>query len=216
LRDWVTNVETTHYCLGSVVGPHPFPRIVADLQSVIGEETLAAFVEREGALPDMLIACVGGGSNSLGLFAPFVGKGPRLVGVEAGGVGTGPGEHGSSLCLGDVGVLHGAKSYLLQDEVGQVMETSSISAGLDYPGVGPEHSFLKERGLAAYTSVGDDEALAAAHFLSRTEGIIPALESAHAVAYAMKIAPVMRPDEAIVVCLSGRGDKDLETIRGSL
>jgi tryptophan synthase beta chain len=214
LRDWVTNVETTHYCLGSVVGPHPFPMIVRELQSVIGDETAAACAEREGGMPDMLVACVGGGSNSLGLFSAFIGKGPDLVGVEAGGVGAGPGEHGSSLGLGEVGVLHGAKSYLLQDEVGQVTETHSISAGLDYPGVGPEHSFLKESGLARYVSVSDTEALAAARFLCRTEGILPALESAHAIAFVMEAAPRMRADEVIVICLSGRGDKDVDTLRG--
>ena len=214
LRDWVTNVRTTHYCLGSVVGPHPFPRIVRDLQSVIGTEARGQCMEREGRLPDMLVACVGGGSNSLGLFSAFIGEGPLLVGVEAGGVGAGPGEHGSSLCLGDVGVLHGAMSYLLQDEVGQVTETHSVSAGLDYPGVGPEHSYLKESGLATYTSVNDAEALDAACFLARTEGIIPALESAHALAHVMKVAPTMDPEEVIVVCLSGRGDKDIDTLKG--
>jgi tryptophan synthase beta chain len=213
LRDWVTNVESTHYCLGSVVGPHPFPRIVRDMQSVIGEETLGSCMELLGRMPDMLIACVGGGSNSMGLFSTFVGKGPVLVGVEAGGAGESAGEHCRSLGLGDVGVLHGSKSYLLQDANGQVNETHSVSAGLDYPGVGPEHSYLKDNGLARYESVSDDEALRAALFLSKTEGIIPALESAHAIAYAMRAAPAMSREEAIVVCLSGRGDKDLDTIR---
>ena len=189
LRDWVTNVRTTHYCLGSVVGPRPFPAMVREFQSVIGFETRAECMRREGRLPDAVIACVGGGSNSIGMFSPFIGQGPRLVGVEAGGSGAGPGEHGSSLCLGEVGVLHGAMSYLLQDEHGQVLETHSVSAGLDYPGVGPEHSYLKETGLATYTSVSDTDALEAARFLSKTEGIIPALESAHAVAYAMEAAP---------------------------
>ncbi|MHB8896931.1 MAG: tryptophan synthase subunit beta [Candidatus Geothermincolia bacterium] len=212
LRDWVTNVRTTHYCLGSVVGPHPFPMMVRTFQSVIGDETLAACVSREGRLPDAVVACVGGGSNSIGMFAPFVGRGPRLVGVEAGGRGSGPGEHGSTLCLGDVGVLHGAKSYLLQDENGQIVETHSISAGLDYPGVGPEHSYLKAAGLAEYTAVSDAEALEAARFLSRLEGIIPALESAHAIAHVMKLAPDMDTDRFLVACLSGRGDKDLETL----
>jgi tryptophan synthase beta chain len=159
-----------------------------------------------------VVACVGGGSNSIGIFAPFIGKGPGLVGVEAGGRGNGPGEHGSSLCLGDVGVLHGAMSYMLQDENGQVLETHSVSAGLDYPGVGPEHSYLKDNGLATYTAVGDAQALEAAGFLSRMEGIIPALESAHALAYAMEAARDMACDELMVVCLSGRGDKDMEAL----
>jgi len=212
LRDWVTNVRTTHYCLGSVVGPHPFPAMVREFQSVIGFETRAECMRREGRLPDVVIACVGGGSNSIGMFSPFIGQGPRLVGVEAGGSGAGPGEHGSSLCLGEVGVLHGAMSYLLQDEHGQVLETHSVSAGLDYPGVGPEHSYLKETGLATYTSVSDTDALEAARFLSKTEGIIPALESAHAVAYAMEAAPEMDREDIMVVCLSGRGDKDMDAL----
>lgn len=214
LRDWVANVRTTHYCLGSCVGPHPFPRMVRHFQSVIGQETMKECVEREGGMPDMLVACVGGGSNSIGMFSPFVGRGPRLVGVEAGGRGKAPGEHGGSLCLGDVGVLHGAMSFLLQDSDGQIIETHSVAAGLDYPGVGPEHSYLKETGLATYTTASDSEALEASDFLARTEGIIPALESAHAVAYAMKAAPSMRSDGFLVVCLSGRGDKDLATMGG--
>ena len=212
-RDWVTNLERTHYCIGSVVGPHPFPMMVREFQSVIGRETIKQCLDEEGRLPDMIVACVGGGSNSIGIFSPFIGAGPLLVGVEAGGQGRGRGQHGSSLTLGEVGVLHGAKSYLLQDEHGQVTETHSVSAGLDYPGVGPEHSYLKETGLATYTTVSDSEALDAARFLSRTEGILPALESAHAVAYAMKEAPRMGNDEFIVVCLSGRGDKDIDTMR---
>ncbi len=212
LRDWVENVRTTHYCLGSVVGPHPFPEMVRTFQSVIGEETRRQCAARLGRDPDAIVACVGGGSNSLGMFAPFIGRGPKLVGVEAGGRGSSPGQHGSSLCLGQVGVLHGAKSYLLQDRYGQVLDTHSVSAGLDYPGVGPEHSFLKETGLAEYTSVGDAEALEAARFLSRTEGIIPALESAHALAFALRAAKLMEPEEVMVVCLSGRGDKDMETL----
>ncbi|PKQ28697.1 MAG: tryptophan synthase subunit beta [Candidatus Anoxymicrobium japonicum] len=212
LRDWVTNVRTTYYCLGSVVGPHPYPKMVRVFQSVIGQETLEQCMEREGRRPDLIVACVGGGSNSLGMFAPFISQGPRLVGVEAGGRGTGRGEHGRTLCMGDVGVLHGAKSYLLQDENGQVLETHSVSAGLDYPGVGPEHSYLKEKGLAEYTAVEDGEVLDAARFLSRIEGIIPALESAHAVAYAIEAAKTMDSDEFLVVCLSGRGDKDLEEL----
>lgn len=213
LRDWVSNVRNTHYCIGSVVGPYPFPMMVKQFQKVIGEETLEQVKDAEGGLPDMIVACVGGGSNSMGIFAPFVGRGLKLVGVEAGGRGEGLGEHGSTLCLGDVGVLHGAMSYLLQDGEGQISETHSISAGLDYPGVGPEHSYLKDNGLAVYTSVSDSEALEAAKYLSATEGIIPALESSHALAYAMAAAPDMKKDEVIVICLSGRGDKDLGIIR---
>jgi tryptophan synthase beta chain len=215
-RDWVTNLENTHYCIGSVVGPHPFPLMVREFQSVIGAETMRQCSEREGRMPDMLVACVGGGSNSIGLFSPFIGAGPMLVGVEAGGIGYGAGQHGSTLGRGEVGVLHGTKSYLLQDEDGQVCETHSVSAGLDYPGVGPEHSFLKESGLATYTAASDGAALEAARFLAETEGIIPALESSHAVAYAMKAAKAMDRDQFIVVCLSGRGDKDLEIIRREL
>ena len=213
LRDWVTNVRTTHYCMGSVVGPHPFPAMVSEFQGVIGAETLEQVVAAEGRLPGQVVACVGGGSNSIGIFRPFIGRGPELVGVEAGGRGDGPGEHGSTLCRGEVGVLHGAKSYLLQDDNGQVTETHSISAGLDYPGVGPEHSYLKESGLATYTEVSDGDAVAAARFLARAEGIVPALESAHAIAYAMEAAPGMDADDYIVVCLSGRGDKDIDIIR---
>lgn len=214
-RDWVTNVRTTHYCIGSVVGPHPFPMMVRRFQSVIGAETVEQVVEAEERLPDMVVACVGGGSNSMGIFAPFIGKGPALVGVEAGGVGDGAGQHSSTLGLGEVGVLHGAMSYLLQDDSGQVVETHSVSAGLDYPGVGPEHAYLKEKGLASYTRVSDGEALEAARFLSVTEGILPALESAHAIAHAMKEAPAMGGDKFMVICLSGRGDKDLSIMRGN-
>ncbi|MBN1290114.1 MAG: tryptophan synthase subunit beta [Actinobacteria bacterium] len=213
LRDWVANVNSTHYCIGSVVGPYPFPGMVGKFQEVIGVETADQVTAAEGRLPDMIVACVGGGSNSMGIFSAFAGKGPKLVGVEAGGTGDGPGEHGSTLCLGEVGVLHGAMSYLLQDEAGQIAETHSVSAGLDYPGVGPEHSYLKEHGLAEYTSVRDTEALEAAKFLSAREGIIPALESSHAVAYAMDKAPEMGKEACIVICLSGRGDKDLDIIR---
>ncbi len=209
LRDWVATCDYTHYCMGSVVGPHPFPAIVRDLQSVIGREARRQHLERAGRLPDCLVACVGGGSNSMGLFHPFLDDAVRMVGVEAGGLGPEPGRHGSTLCLGSVGVLHGARSYLLQDPDGQIMETHSVSAGLDYPGVGPEHSFLKESGRAEYVSVGDEETLRAAVFLCRTEGILPALESAHAVAYALRLAEEMSPGESLVVCLSGRGDKDV-------
>lgn len=212
LRDWVATSDYTHYCLGSVVGPHPFPTLVRDLQSVIGREAREQHLERTGRLPDFLVACVGGGSNSIGLFHPFLDTGARMVGVEAGGTGDGPGQHGSTLGLGSVGVLHGAKSYLLQDEEGQVLETHSISAGLDYPGVGPEHAFLKESGRVDYTRVSDEEALAAVDLLCRTEGILPALESAHAVAYAARLARELSPGSSIIVCLSGRGDKDVSTL----
>lgn len=212
LRDWVATADHTHYCLGSVVGPHPFPSLVRDLQSVIGRETRGQHLQRTGRLPDCLVACVGGGSNSIGLFHPFLDTGVRMVGVEAGGRGEGPGEHGSTLCLGSVGVLHGARSYLLQDEQGLVLETHSISAGLDYPGVGPEHAYLKESGRVEYVMVDDNEALAAVDLLCRTEGILPALESAHAVAYAARLAAAMPPGNSVVVCLSGRGDKDVSTL----
>jgi len=212
LRDWVSTCDYTHYCLGSVVGPHPFPMMVRDFQSVIGREARQQHLERTGRLPDCLVACVGGGSNSLGLFHPFIPDGVRMVGVEAGGTGHEPGKHGSSLCLGSLGVLHGARSYLLQDEEGQILETHSISAGLDYPGVGPEHAFLKEQGLAEYTNVSDAEALAATEALCRTEGILPALESAHAVAYALRLARELPRESSILVCLSGRGDKDVSTL----
>lgn len=215
-RDWVTNLEGTHYCIGSVVGPHPFPSMVREFQSVIGAEAMFQCLARERRLPDMLVACVGGGSNSMGLFSAFIGKGPLLVGVEAGGTGGEPGLHGSTLGAGEVGVLHGAMSYLLQDSDGQVSPTHSVSAGLDYPGVGPEHAYLKERGLASYVSVSDSEALEAARLLSVTEGIIPALESAHALAHVTKAIGEMAADGYVVVCLSGRGDKDLDTIRKEL
>jgi tryptophan synthase beta chain len=186
--------------------------MVRDLQSVIGREAREQHLERVGRLPDCLVACVGGGSNSLVLFHPFSPDGVRMVGVEAGGAGPEPGKHGSSLCLGSLGVLHGARSYLLQDEEGQILETHSISAGLDYPGVGPEHAFLKEQGLAEYTNVSDAEALAATEALCRTEGILPALESAHAVAYALRLARELPRESSILVCLSGRGDKDVSTL----
>lgn len=213
LRDWVATVDFTHYCIGSVVGPHPYPTMVRDFQSVIGREARAQVLERTGRLPDVLVACVGGGSNSIGLFHPFLDDDVRMVGVEAGGVGDGPGEHGSTLCLGSPGILHGALSYLLQDDDGQVQETHSVSAGLDYPGVGPEHSHLKDAGRVEYTRVGDEEALQAAALLCRTEGILPALESAHAVAYALRLARRLPRESVILVCLSGRGDKDVDTLR---
>ncbi|MDY6795231.1 MAG: tryptophan synthase subunit beta [Actinomycetota bacterium] len=212
LRDWVATSDYTHYCIGSVVGPHPFPMMVRDFQSVIGQEAREQALERIGRLPDCLVACVGGGSNSIGLFHPFIEDGVRLVGVEAGGRGPEPGNHGSSLCLGSEGVLHGARSYLLQDDDGQVLETHSISAGLDYPGVGPEHAFLKRSGRASYLRVSDEEALEATRVLCETEGILPALESAHAVAQAMKLAREMPAEDTLVVCLSGRGDKDVDTL----
>ncbi len=214
MRDWVATVEETHYCIGSVVGPYPFPELVRDFQSVIGREVREQFKEREGRLPDILLACVGGGSNSMGLFYPFLqDRDVRLVGVEAGGRGAAPGEHSATLCRGRAGVVHGARSYLLQDGDGQVNSTHSVSAGLDYPGVGPEHSYLKESGRAEYCAVSDSEALEAVKLLCRTEGIIPALESAHAVARAVSMAPEMSPEAALVVCLSGRGDKDVNILQ---
>jgi len=214
MRDWVATVEETHYCIGSVVGPHPFPAMVRDFQSVIGREVRLQFKEREGRLPDILAACVGGGSNSMGLFYPFLAdRDVRLVGVEAGGRGSAAGEHSATLCRGRAGVVHGARSYLLQDTDGQVNSTHSVSAGLDYPGVGPEHSHLKESGRAEYCAVSDAEALDALKLLCRTEGIIPALESAHAVATAVSMAQELSPEAALVVCLSGRGDKDVDILQ---
>jgi tryptophan synthase beta chain len=213
MRDWVTNVADTYYLIGSAVGPHPYPAIVRDLQSVIGREAKAQLFEKEGRLPDYAVACVGGGSNAIGLFNDFIDEpSVRLIGVEAAGRGIETGEHAATLKAGRPGVLHGSYSYLLQDEAGQVIETHSISAGLDYPGVGPEHAYLKQSGRAAYEAVTDDEALAAFQLLCRIEGIIPALESSHAIAYVEKLAPRLRPDELVLVCLSGRGDKDLETV----
>jgi tryptophan synthase beta chain len=213
LRDWASELETTHYLLGSVVGPHPYPTMVRDFQEVIGNETREQFLSRFGSLPDMAIACVGGGSNAIGMFHPFVhDSSVRLVGVEAGGRGTGTNEHGATLCRGTPGVLHGALSYLLQDQDGQIQETHSIAAGLDYPGVGPEHSMHRDSGRIEYTSVTDDEALAAFKYLSLMEGIIPALESAHAVAYARKVAAELDHDQSLVITLSGRGDKDLAQV----
>lgn len=212
IRDWVTNVETTHYLLGSVGGPHPYPMMVRDFQRVIGLEAREQILEAEGRLPDYLVACVGGGSNSIGLFHPFLDDPVKLIGVEAAGRGLETGEHAATLTAGRVGVLHGALSYLLQDENGQVVPAHSVSAGLDYPGVGPEHSYLKETGRASYTCVTDQEALEAFNLLSRTEGIIPALESAHAVACAARLAPTLDRDRIIIVNLSGRGDKDVPTV----
>ncbi len=214
IRDWVTNVKTTFYMIGSVVGMHPYPMMVRDFQSVIGRETKRQILEIEGKLPDVIIACVGGGSNSIGIFYPFIEHVPdvKLIGVEAGGKGLDTGLHSASLTAGRPGVLHGAMQYLLQDENGQILNTHSISAGLDYPGVGPEHSFLKDAGLVEYTIATDEEAIEAFRLLSKLEGIIPALESAHAVAHALKVAPKMKSDEIVIVNLSGRGDKDLATV----
>lgn len=213
LRDWVTNVEDTFYCFGTAAGPHPYPTIVRDFQTVIGKETRTQFLSEVGRLPDILIACVGGGSNAIGFFHPFIpDRSVQLIGVEAGGKGTALGEHAATLTLGRPGVLHGAYSYLLQNEDGQILDTHSISAGLDYPGVGPEHSYLKDIGRAQYVSVTDEETLQASELLARTEGILPALESSHAVAYAVKLAPKLSPNQHIIVNLSGRGDKDVETL----
>ena len=217
IRDWVTNVETTHYLIGSVVGPHPYPQMVRDFQSVIGREARQQVIDTAGKLPDYALACVGGGSNAIGLFHDFEDDpSVQLVGVEAGGHGVETGRHASTLVAGKVGVLHGSKSYLLQDDHGQVIETHSISAGLDYPGVGPEHSYLKDIERAKYVSVTDAEALEGFQLLCRTEGIIPALEPSHAIAHAAKIAPTLPSDAVILVGLSGRGDKDIETVADAL
>jgi tryptophan synthase beta chain len=213
MRDWVTNVDNTFYIIGTVAGPHPYPAMVRDFQAVIGRETRAQMLERSGRLPDVIMACVGGGSNAIGLFHPFIDDADvRMIGVEAGGEGLATGRHAAPLCAGKPGVLHGNRTYLMEDENGQIVETHSISAGLDYPGVGPEHAWLKDSGRAEYVAVTDDEALAAFHALTRTEGIIPALETSHALAYAAKLAPTMRRDQTIVVNLSGRGDKDMGTV----
>ncbi|MEW6705710.1 MAG: tryptophan synthase subunit beta [Pseudomonadota bacterium] len=213
LRDWVTNVENTFYIIGTVAGPAPYPAMVRDFQSVIGEECLQQMPEMIGRQPDAVIACVGGGSNAMGIFYPYIPhEDTRLIGVEAAGQGLQSGKHAASLSAGSPGVLHGNRTYLLQDDNGQIIETHSISAGLDYPGVGPEHAYLKDLGRAEYVGITDSEALEAFHRLCRTEGIIPALESSHAVAYAMKLAKTMRPDQHLLVNLSGRGDKDIGTV----
>ncbi len=213
LRDWVTNVERTFYIIGTVAGPHPYPMMVRDFQRVIGDECLVQMPEMIGHQPDAVIACVGGGSNAMGIFYPYIQhEGTRLIGVEAAGLGIETGRHAASLSAGSPGVLHGNRTYLLQDPNGQIIETHSVSAGLDYPGVGPEHAYLKDIGRAEYVGITDDEALKAFHILCRTEGIIPALESSHALAYAMKMAPTMRPDQSLLVNLSGRGDKDIGTV----
>ncbi|WP_180706471.1 tryptophan synthase subunit beta [Desulfurobacterium atlanticum] len=216
LRDWVTNVETTHYIIGSVVGPHPYPEMVRDFQAVIGKETKEQILEKEGRLPDMIVACVGGGSNAMGIFYPFVeDKDVELIGVEAAGFGLEMGKHAASICKGSVGVLHGAKSYLLQNEDGQILPTHSVSAGLDYPGVGPEHALLHYIGRAKYDAVTDEEAIRAFQVLSKTEGIIPALESSHAVAWLLRNKELIK-GKVVVLNLSGRGDKDVNQIRDIL
>lgn len=214
IRDWVAHVEDTHYIIGSAVGPHPYPAIVRDFQRVIGDETRVQMEEAEGRLPDLLVACVGGGSNAIGMFHPFVDDaGVRMMGVEAAGKGVETGEHAATLSAGRIGVLHGSRSYLLQDDDGQIIEAYSISAGLDYPGVGPEHSALMESGRVEYTSVTDREALDGFSLLSRLEGIIPALESSHAIAQVVKTAPSRSAETLVVVNLSGRGDKDMNSVR---
>ncbi|MDC9724945.1 MAG: tryptophan synthase subunit beta [Gammaproteobacteria bacterium] len=213
LRDWVTNVDDTFYIIGTVAGPHPYPEMVRDFQTIIGREARNQILKSAGKLPDALIACIGGGSNAIGLFHPFIAdEDVAIYGVEGAGHGIETGEHSAPLCAGSPGVLHGNRTYLMQDENGQIIETHSISAGLDYPGVGPEHALLKDLGRAQYVSVTDDEALQAFHDLTRIEGIIPALESSHALAYATKLAPTMSPDQILLVNLSGRGDKDMHTV----
>ncbi|MDD5451279.1 MAG: tryptophan synthase subunit beta [Desulfovibrionales bacterium] len=216
IRDWVTNVQNTHYVIGSVVGPHPYPMIVRDFQSVIGQETRRQILKKEGRLPDVIIACVGGGSNAMGIFYPFRSDPVRLIGVEAGGEGIPSGQHSATLGAGSIGVLHGAMSYLLQTADGQIRDTHSVAAGLDYPGVGPEHAHYQDSKRAEYVSVTDAEALEGFKLLSETEGIIPALESAHAIAYAAKIVPRLSRKDIVVINLSGRGDKDVETVAGLL
>jgi tryptophan synthase beta chain len=215
IRDWVTNVRSTHYVIGSAVGPHPYPLMVREFQSVIGREARAQMLTETGRLPTAVVACVGGGSNAIGIFAPFYEDPVRLIGVEAAGRGLNSGAHAASITGGRPGVLHGSFSYLLQDEDGQVMPTHSVSAGLDYPGVGPEHAFLHDQHRAEYVSVTDEQALAAFHQTSRLEGIIPALESSHAIAYAMPLAAELAAKDIVLVNLSGRGDKDLDIVRGA-
>lgn len=217
LRDWVTNVTTTHYLVGSTMSAHPYPMMVRDFQSVIGRETRRQILRKEGRLPDVLVACVGGGSNAMGLFYPFLGDPEvRLFGVEAAGEGIETGRHSASITAGEVGVLHGKKTYVVQDETGQIRSAHSIAPGLDYPGVGPEHAYLRDTGRATYVAVTDAEAVEALELLTRTEGIIPALESAHAIAYAGKLASRMDRDRIVVVNLSGRGDKDMNTVAAYL
>ncbi|MCS7253725.1 MAG: tryptophan synthase subunit beta [Armatimonadota bacterium] len=217
MRDWVTNVRNTHYVIGSVVGPHPYPMIVRDFQSVIGRETREQIIAIEGRLPDYVIACVGGGSNSIGIFYPFIpDEGVKLIGVEAAGKGIVTGMHAATLVAGTEGVLHGAYSFVLQDKHGQIRTTHSISAGLDYPGVGPEHAYLKATGRATYVAATDEEALDAFKLLAETEGILPALEPAHAIAYLVKLSHSLRSNDIVIVCLSGRGDKDVEVVMRAL
>ena len=213
IRNWVTTVETTHYCIGSVVGPHPYPMLVRDFQSVIGQEARRQILKAEGRLPDVLIACVGGGSNAIGLFHPFEGdRRVRFIGVEAGGMSLTPGHHAATMVKGRPGILHGARSLLLQDRYGQVLSTASISAGLDYPGVGPEHAYYQLTKRAQYAAVSDAQALRGAQLLARTEGILPALEPSHALAYLQRLAPRLQRGSLVILGLSGRGDKDVETL----
>ncbi|MCX7103498.1 MAG: tryptophan synthase subunit beta [Methylobacter sp.] len=213
LRDWVTNVDNTFYIIGTVAGPHPYPAMVRDFQAIIGREAKQQCLDQTGRLPDALVACVGGGSNAIGLFYPFIDDhSVKLIGVEAAGDGVETGRHSAPLCAGRPGVLHGNRTYLMEDDDGEIIETHSISAGLDYPGVGPEHAWLKDTGRAQYVNITDTEALEGFHALTRLEGIIPALESSHAMAYTMKLAPTMSKDEIIIVSLSGRGDKDMQTM----
>jgi tryptophan synthase beta chain len=213
MRDWVTNIDNTFYIIGTVAGPHPYPMMVRDFQAIIGREARTQILDQAGRLPDALVACVGGGSNAIGLFHPFLSDtGVAMYGVEAAGEGLETEHHAATLCKGRPGVLHGNRTYLIEDADGQIIETHSISAGLDYPGVGPEHAWLKDSGRATYVAITDDEALAAFHALTRSEGIMPALESSHALAYASKLAPAMDKDKIIIVNLSGRGDKDIHTV----
>lgn len=213
LRDWVTNIDNTFYIIGTVAGPHPYPAMVRDFQAILGRESRAQCLEQTGKLPDALVACVGGGSNAMGLFYPFIDDASvKLIGVEAAGDGVETGRHSAPLCAGRPGVLHGNRTYLMSDDDGEIIETHSISAGLDYPGVGPEHAWLKDSGRAQYVNITDDEALGGFYALTRMEGIIPALESSHAMAYILKLAPTMKKDEIIIVNLSGRGDKDMQTM----
>jgi tryptophan synthase beta chain len=213
MRDWVTNVDSTFYIIGTVAGPHPYPAMVRDFQAIIGREAKRQIMEQAGRLPDALVACVGGGSNAIGLFHEFLGdESVKIYGVEGGGDGVETGRHAAPLSAGRPGVLHGNRTYLMEDDNGQIIETHSISAGLDYPGVGPEHAWLKDCGRATYVAITDKEALAAFHEVTRTEGIIPALESSHALAYGAKLARTMKPDQIMIINLSGRGDKDINTI----
>ena len=213
LRDWVTNVDNTFYIIGTVAGPHPYPAMVRDFQSIIGREAKEQCIEATGRLPDALVACVGGGSNAIGLFYPFINDASvKMYGVEAAGDGVATGRHSAPLCAGRPGVLHGNRTYLMCDDDGEIIETHSISAGLDYPGVGPEHAWLKDTGRATYANITDTEALEGFYALTLMEGIIPALESSHAMAYAMKLAPTMSKDETLIINLSGRGDKDMQTM----